>query len=167
MQYITSSQRTIGKRTIRWDPGPVPQGVDVTAERRGILELFRAWIRATPPSERRQTSRHEASGGRLWLGWWDRNQVFTAVSAELINISRGGALLRAIEPPQELREIWICLDASDTGECVPASVLEVEPVRRGAWSVRIEFSEPCPQGFLAETLVRAESRPSEDALSQP
>ncbi|MDR3637816.1 MAG: hypothetical protein P4L84_28680 [Isosphaeraceae bacterium] len=116
-----------------------------------MLELFRAWIRLAP-SERRQAARHEAGGGRLWLGWWDGNRVFTAVSTELINISRGGALVQAAEAPQELREVWVCLDVTEPGDCLAASVLSVEPIRPGACAVRIEFSEPCPQRFLAATI---------------
>jgi hypothetical protein len=154
----TSSGKTAPRRTVRFDPAPgavasTGSGADAgAAGARGVLELFRAWIRSAP-TERRQAARHGALGGRLWLGWWDSDRTFTAVVVEVRNISRGGALVHAAEPPQELREVWACLDGDEPTDCVAASVLAVEPVRPGAWSVRFEFSEPCPPQFLAASLV--------------
>ena len=149
-----TSFKRVSDKTIRLDSAPdgaVDTGAAARAQKRSVLDLFRAWIRSAP-AERRQAARHDASGGRLWLGWWDGGRVFTAISTEVMNISRGGALVRAVEAPQELREIWVCLDVTEPGDCVPATVLSVEPICAGAWTVRFEFSEPCPRGFLAATL---------------
>lgn len=149
----TSKFKKLAHRTIRLDmvPGKVADA-SAGAETRGVLEKFQTWIRSAP-TERRQAARHSTGGGKLWLGWWDSNRVFSAVNTEVVNISRGGALVRAAESPHELREIWVCLDVMEPDDCVPASVLSVEPVHPGSWLVRIEFSAPCPHGFLATTVA--------------
>jgi hypothetical protein len=155
-----SSFKRVASKTIRWDSAPGgagEAGPSAAARKGGVLELFRAWIRSAP-AERRQATRHSA-GGKLWVGWWDGNRVFTAVSADVINISRGGALVCSAEPPRELREVWVCLDVAEPGDCVPASVLSAEPIRPGAWAVRFEFSAPCPRAFLAATLGTPARRP--------
>lgn len=158
----SSTFRKVEDRTIRLDAGPAgaPCSGAVAAPsagKRGVLELFRAWIRSAP-AERRQAARHNAGGGKLWLGWWDGNRLFTAVSADVVNISRGGALVRAAEPPREMQNVWVCLDVTEPGDCVPGSVLSIEPVRAGAWLVRFEFSTPCPHAFLAATLAAPATR---------
>jgi hypothetical protein len=151
----SSAFKRVDDRTIRLDPAPRCRTVASPRGRQGIVALFRTWIRRAP-AERRLAARHQAGGGKLWLGWWDGNKVFTAVHAEVVNISRGGALVRTAEPPPELRELWVCLDLSGPGDCVCGSVLSVEPVRRGSWIVRFEFREPCPHRLLAASLAAPE-----------
>ena len=150
------------------DPAPgiaasAGAGTEPTTGKGGVLDLFRAWIRSAP-AQRRQAARHNAGGGMLWLGWWDGNRVFTAVATEVVNISRGGALVRSAEPPRELADVWVCLDVTEPGDCVPASVLSAEPIRPGCWLVRFEFSAPCPHAFLAASL--ASPAPSPKAVGR-
>lgn len=149
----TLTFKRISRKTIRLDPAP-GGGADVDAGswKRGVWDCILAWV-GSSPADRRHAARHEAGGRRLWLGWWDGDRVFTAVSTDLINISRGGALVRAVKPPAELREVWVCLDVTEPSDCVPASVLSVEPIQPGAWAVRFEFGSPCPHSFLSATLA--------------
>lgn len=158
-----SAFKRISHKTIRLDPAPGGGAEpDADSGKQGVWDSLLAWV-GSSPAERRNTTRHEADGRKLWLGWWDGDRVFTAVSTDLLNISRGGALVQAVKPPAELREVWVCLDVTEPSDCVPASVLSVESIHAGSWAVRFEFSAPCPHGFLAEAL----SGPARPPVSEP
>ncbi len=140
--------RTLGNKTIRCDPSPMGEPVDPErVVKAGLLTLFRNWI-ATPDQECRQTTRHAARTYVVWLGWWRGEEEFFALTARLVNISRGGALVFVEHPPAENHPLWICLGTPEPDECLAARALEVRRARRGECAVRLAFREPCPSRFL-------------------
>src|ERR1700728_3362597 len=86
-------QRSPGGKIIRHDPSPMDDSVSgACAERAGLLNQFRRWL-STPPREGRRARRHAAQTYLVWLGWWQGEHEFFALTARLANISRGGALV--------------------------------------------------------------------------
>ncbi len=142
----TTRRKRPADRRFRFDP-VLKEDQPAGSPDRGLVDLFREWISAVP-RERRQSARHEAAGFQVWIGWWRGGHEFFALSAELINISRGGALIQLTASPPERQDIWICLDALDSDDCVGAAAIDVKPVRRGWWSARLEFRAPCPHSFF-------------------
>jgi hypothetical protein len=115
---------------------------------RGLLVLFRKWI-AAATRERRQSGRHETGRVRVWLGGWPVGREFVALSADLRNLSRGGARIHVNAPlPPGLEKVWLGLDAPSPAAGVPAQVLEVLPVAQGRWQVRLAFGIPCPHQLI-------------------
>ena len=84
----------------------------------------------------------------IWLGWWRGEGDFFAINARLVNISRGGALITAIDPPPQRHKVWICLGSPDPADCIEATVRQVTTVRRRQCAVRLTFARPCPQAFF-------------------
>jgi hypothetical protein len=64
------------------------------------MELFWALI-GISSCDQRSMPRHAAAEFAIWLGWWRGEQEFFALTARLINISRGGALVTTLGPPPE------------------------------------------------------------------
>jgi hypothetical protein len=140
--------RPSGTKTIRCDPSPtdeMPQ--EERAEESGLLSHFRKWF-AAPPVECRSATRHAARTHVVWLGWWQGDQEFFALTARLANISRGGAMVLVRQAPPENHPFWICLGTPEPDECLAAKVLEVRTARRGECAVRLAFRDPCPSRFL-------------------
>jgi hypothetical protein len=131
------------------------------AERAGLLNQFRRWF--SRPQEGRRATRHAARTHVVWLGWWQAEQEFFALTARLANISRGGALVVVQQPPPENHPVWICLGTPEPDECLAAISLEVRNARRGECSVRLAFLEPCPSRFLEAAVC---GRTSERAASR-
>jgi len=137
-----------GGKTIRRDPSPMDDSVyRGRAERAGLLNQFRRWL-TKPPQEGRRATRHAARTYVVWLGWWQAEHEFFALTARLSNISRGGALIVVQQPPPENHPVWICLGTPEPDECLAAITLEVRTARRGECSIRLAFQEPCPSRFL-------------------
>jgi hypothetical protein len=153
--------RSIDGRQIRIDPSP-PEPPDSTEERNRFVELFRLLI-GSPTRDRRFMPRHEPAEFALWLGWWRGDAEFFANNARLINISRGGALLTAIDPPPQRHKVWICLGSPDPTNCVEATVLGVTTVRRRQCAVRVSFARPCPQDFFEAAVCGIASSPRPSA----
>ena len=140
--------RVSGNKTIRCDLSTREEASPVRcAERTGLLNQFRRWL-AAPPLECRRATRHAARTSVVWLGWWQGEQEFFALTARLANISRGGALVLVRQAPPENHPLWICLGTPEPDECLAAKVLEVRNARRGACAVRLAFRDPCPSRFL-------------------
>jgi hypothetical protein len=142
--------RSVDGRKIRIDPNP-PEAIEASEERNRFLELFRLLL-GVPVRDRRFMPRHEATEFAIWLGWW-RGEAkhqgdFFTTNARLINISRGGALITAIDPPPQAHKVWICLGSPEPADCVEATVRQVTTVRRRQCAVRLSFSRSCPQGFF-------------------
>lgn len=133
-------------RQIRIDMKAKPDA-QASEDRGTLMELFRAWV-ATRNQDRRHMPRHAPREFGIWLGWWRGDREFFAVTAKLINISRGGALLSVVGPPPENHGVWVCLGASEPTECVAGRVLEVTTLSRRECALRVVFDEPCPPGFF-------------------
>lgn len=116
---------------------PAPEG-----DRGKLTELFRSLI-GIPGRDRRSMPRHAAEFA-IWLGWWRGEREFFAIPARLVNISRGGALVTAINPPPGRHTVWICHGSPVPTECVEAKVLAVTMIRRREYGLRLVFTEPCP-----------------------
>jgi hypothetical protein len=142
--------RSVNGRKIRIDVNE-PETPAPKKDRSKLMELFRALI-GIPSCDRRSMPRHAAAEFAIWLGWWRGEQEFFALTARLVNISRGGALVTAIGPPPERHLVWICHSSPEPTECVEAKVLEVTRVRRREWALRLAFTEPCPHGLLEAAL---------------
>jgi hypothetical protein len=142
--------RPVDGRKIRIDPNP-PEAPEAKEERNRFLELFRLLL-GVPVRDRRFMPRHEAAEFAIWLGWWrgeaKSHKDFVTTNARLINISRGGALITAIDPPPHAHKVWICLGAPEPSDCVEAIVRQVTTVRRRQCAVRLSFTGSCPQAFF-------------------
>ncbi len=157
---------------IRFD---APPGDDLlrVAEEGDILALFRAWDASTrqlaphvyvyypdkdqgPGNERRENPRYLPAETRAWIGWWHGARFIVAPS-ELVNLSKGGALIFQDERPPMGQPIWLCLGAPHPLEYVQARVLDAIP-RPGSsdYCVRLDFHIPCPLSFF----VAAGHRPA-------
>jgi hypothetical protein len=151
--------RSSGKKSIRFDLSPAPSDVP-TAMRAGLLDRFRIWFQQSPP-DRRSLPRHKTHGYQIWLGWWRGDEAFFANPARLVDISRGGALLKVLDPPPEGFAAWVCVGSPDPRDCVESTVLEVRSTRGRECAVRIAFKEPCTHAFFEAavcSLARAKSR---------
>jgi hypothetical protein len=141
-------QRSSGGKTIRHDPAPSNDSFDrARTDRAGLLNHFQRWF-SKPPREGRRATRHAARTYVVWLGWWQGEHEFFALTARLSNISRGGALVVVPQSPPENHPVWICLGTPEPDECLAATTLEVRTARHRECSVRIAFCEPCPSRFL-------------------
>jgi hypothetical protein len=140
--------RPSGDKTIRCDPPPFAQaGPGVSEASAGVFDRFRSWL-AAPPRESRQAARHAARTSVVWVGWWQGEDEFFALTARLSNVSRGGALVVVRHAPPENHPVWICLGTPEPDECLASIVLEVRRLRRGECTMRLAFREPCPSRFL-------------------
>jgi hypothetical protein len=140
--------RPSGNKTIRCDPSPREETSQYgRAEGLGLLDHFRRWF-TSPPAEYRSSTRHAARTCVVWLGWWQGEQEFFALTARLVNVSRGGALVLVRQAPPEHHPIWICLGTPEPDECLASKVLEVRTTRRGECALRLAFRDPCPSRFL-------------------
>jgi hypothetical protein len=148
MHDSPARHRASGNKTIRCDPAPQEEAAhDWRAEPTGLLKQFRKWW-TPPPAECRSATRHAARTYVVWLGWWQGEQEFFALTARLANISRGGALILVRQAPPENHPLWICLGTPEPDECLAAKVLEVRRARRGECAIRLAFRDPCPSRFL-------------------
>ena len=157
---------------IRFDAPPGDELLRV-AEEGDILALFRAWDASTrqlaphvhvyypdkdqgPGNERRETPRYLPAETRAWIGWWHGSRFIVAPS-ELVNLSKGGALISQDERPPMGQPIWLCLGAPHPLEYIQARVLDAIP-RPGSsdYRVRLDFHTPCPLSFF----VAAGHRPA-------
>lgn len=135
----------IGEKSIRLDLPP--QDDEPESVQKGLLDLFRAWI-AQKPHERRAMPRHKTRPFQVWLGWHKVGEPFQANPARMVDISRGGAQLLVVDPPNPRSRVWICLGKPDPSDCVEATVLDVRIARRNVWTVRLAFRDPCPHSFF-------------------
>lgn len=97
---------------------------------------------------RRTSPRQTAAVNRARLEWWDEGQ-FHESYAQLSDISEGGALLVAENPPPLDATVWCSL-----GEPTPTDWVKAVVVRLNAGNqVGLAFPDPCPFDFrLAATL---------------
>jgi hypothetical protein len=150
--------RPSGNKMIRCDAPPREEGAQAgRAERTGLLDHFRRWF-TPPPPECRSAARYAARTHVVWLGWWQAEQEFFALTARLVNISRGGALVLVQQAPPENHLIWICLGTPEPDECLAAKVLAVRTTRRGECALRLAFRDPCPSHFLEAVVCGRTSR---------
>jgi hypothetical protein len=97
--------------------------------------------------ERRKHPRYPASSFRLWMGRWDEEE-FEIEATRLLDISRGGAALIALDAPPIGEMVWLCLhDAPRTGS-VRASVIGVHADDVEGYVVRLMFGEPIPDALF-------------------
>ncbi len=130
---------------IRFD-SPPDQGTTCRAEQGDILALFRAWDEA-PRKDRRSSPRYTPASTQAWVGWW-KGTRFLVSQAELVNLSKGGALVRLNNRPPTSQPIWICLGAPHPVDYVQCRVLDASPRLDGDFRARLEFHAPCPPSFF-------------------
>jgi hypothetical protein len=96
----------------------------------------------------RASVRHQGVVNRARIEWWEGGEIRGSV-ARLVDLSAGGALLIAEDPPPLRQTVWCCLEAPASTDWIKANV-----VRHGqAREVGLSFSDSCPTDFtLAATL---------------
>lgn len=137
----------------RYDSPPL-EGAPARVESGDILVLFRAWARRNR-LERRESPRYVSAETRAYLGWW-KGSRFLVTPAELINLSRGGALVEIVRRPPTSQPVWICLGRPEPAHYVQARALEVSAGNGGVQLVRLQFHTPCPADFFRATGRRGE-----------
>ena len=128
------------------------------AETGDILALFRAWHevdREGETLERRLAPRYTPATTRAWLGWWNRGS-FRVVNAEIINLSKGGALMQLEARPPSSQPVWLCLGTPYPIDFVQARVLGAEGKTDEPSFARLEFHTPCPPSFFLAAGFREE-----------
>lgn len=131
---------------IRFD-APPERGLTQCTEGGDILALFRAWNDAWP-NERRESRRYTPAETHAWIGWWHGSR-FLVTHAELINLSKGGALVEVDDRPPSSQPVWICLGAPHPIEHVQARVLDATLRPSGDYTARLEFYCAPASFFLA------------------
>ena len=149
---------------IRFDAPPGDEFLNV-ADDGDILALFSAWASARQQAmphvrvffpdkdqnsgaERRDAPRYLPAESQAWIGWWHGSR-FVVTPSELINLSKGGALLFLNERPPMGQPIWLCLGAPHPLEYVQARVLDAfSSPESPDYRVRLDFHIPCPLSFF-------------------
>jgi len=149
---------------IRFDAPPGDE-LSRLAESGDILSLFRAYDAAQhqllphvhvynhkksadDARERRQSPRYFPEETRAWIGWWHGSRFYVA-QIDLVNLSKGGALIYLAERPPTSQPVWLCLGAPHPLEYVQARVLDACPRLGSAeYRARVDFHTPCPLGFF-------------------
>lgn len=149
---------------IRFD-APPGEELSRLADSGDILSLFRAWeasqhslsphapvdhgdadTEAGP--ERRENPRYAPEETKAWIGWW-HGPRFIVIGINLVNLSKGGALIYLGERPPTGQPVWICLGAPHPLEYVQCRVLDACPHPGSLdYRVRVDFHIPCPLGFF-------------------
>jgi hypothetical protein len=139
---------------IRFD-SPPGLGARSQAEQGDILSLFRAHDQ-TVPDDRRRNPRYRPAQTHAWVGWW-KGSRFAIALAELVNLSKGGALVLLPDRPPSAQPIWLCLRSPGPSDYVQARVLDAAIQPAGDYRARLEFHEPAPLGFFFAAGLRAEA----------
>lgn len=152
---------------VRFD-SPPPFGPSYRSDPGDILALFQAWAGAGRfEVERRECPRYTPAETQAWVGWW-KGSRFLVTRAELVNLSKGGALVTLGKRPPSSQPIWICLGAPHPVDYVQARVLDAAPgienqaeaELEGAVIARLEFRAPCSPRFFLAAGQRVEERPA-------
>ena len=130
---------------IRFD-SPPDGALTGRADQGDILSLFRAWDGA-PRKDRREDERYTPAANRAWVGWW-RGGRFLVSQADLVNLSKGGALVHLGNRPPTSQPVWICLGAPHPVDYVQCRVLDAALKPAGDYLARVEFHAPCPPCFF-------------------
>ena len=130
---------------IRFDSPPEP-AVSARSEQGDILALFQAWD-AAPRKDRRCNPRYTPATAQAWVGWW-KGTRFLVSQADLVNLSKGGALVRLVNRPPTSQPIWICLGAPHPVDYVQCRVLDTTLKPDGDHLCRVDFHSPCPPNFF-------------------
>ena len=141
---------------IRFD-SPPEGGVSTRAEQGDILTLFRTWEEA-PRKDRRETERYTPAKTQAWVGWWKGGR-FLVSQAEMINLSKGGALVHLNNRPPTSQPVWICLGAPHPVDYAQCRVLDAALKPAGDFLARIEFHSPCPPSFFLAAGCRHDDDP--------
>lgn len=130
---------------IRFD-APPEAALSDRAGQGDILSLFRAWDDA-PRKDRRENERYTPAATQAWVGWW-RGSRFLVSQADLVNLSKGGALVHLGNRPPTSQPVWICLGAPHPVDYVQCRVLDAALKPAGDYLARVEFHAPCPPCFF-------------------
>jgi hypothetical protein len=125
---------------------PPQGGIPSRADEGDILALFQAWEHANQV-DRRESQRYLPVETRAYIGWWAGSE-FLVTRADLINLSRGGALVAIDRRPPTSQPIWICLGTPQPVHQVQARALEMTAGAAGYHHVRLAFHTPCPVSFF-------------------
>jgi len=142
---------------IRFDSPPTGE-LSRRAEGGDILALFRAW-QDTEVGDRRTSPRYAPAHSRAWMGWWIGARFFVT-RTELVNLSKGGALVHLLHRPPTSQPVWICIGSPSPLDYVQARVLATAPEtpdeRVREFVARLEFHTPAPSSFFVAAGCRAE-----------
>ena len=128
------------------------------AESGDILALFRAWQETEhelPADDRRSTPRYAPESTRAWVGWW-KTGSFQVANAEILNLSKGGALIHLDVCPPMSQPVWVCLGTPHPVDFVQARVIDPKGDGEVTFMARLEFHTPCPPSFFLAAGFREE-----------
>ena len=129
----------------RYD-SPPPGAMPWHVESGDVLTLFRSWVKANR-ADRRENERYTPKETHVYLGWWSGAR-FIVTDAEMINLSRGGALVKVDRRPPTSQPVWVCLGTPTPAHHVQARALDVTPGDDLDRLVRLYFHVPCPEDFF-------------------
>jgi hypothetical protein len=93
------------------------------------------------------------------MGWWIGARFFVT-RTELVNLSKGGALVHLLHRPPTSQPVWICIGSPSPLDYVQARVLATAPEtpdeRVREFVARLEFHTPAPSSFFVAAGCRAE-----------
>jgi hypothetical protein len=96
---------------------------------------------------RRREPRYAAST-LLWIQWWDSGEC-NGRSAELVNVSRHGAMIVSPVLLRVSQALRMFLEDLDDIDGVAASVLGAVEGKAGRHQLRLAFTQVCPDDFIA------------------
>lgn len=103
--------------------------------------------------DRRATLRHPARDNQALVGWWDGRE-FRQIAASFRNISLGGGLVIAAEPPRS-RRVWIRLEWPVKSQWRRARVMRIG-LDGGQSATAVSFPELCDEE-LFDALVAGQA----------
>jgi hypothetical protein len=93
--------------------------------------------------ENRRSFRYDPIQSSIYLGWWEE-PGFRTLAGELKNLSHGGALVLAPEPPPEGERLWLCMTGIPGGDWAEVVVVSMTLRSPTSHEVRVRFVEICP-----------------------
>ena len=103
--------------------------------------------------DRRSDPRFFSLEFRAWLGWRIDDERLCTIGVRLIDISRGGACVEAVEAPPRDRRVLLVLSGLKMAEgSVWSDIVTVGKKAGGTVVLRLSFAEPCPESLYVGVL---------------
>jgi hypothetical protein len=100
------------------------------------------------PMNRRESDRQSVVVNRARLEWWEKDAAYES-PATLVNISQGGALLIAENPPPVDQQVWLRFEEPTTTDWVKARVVRND----SSPTTGLAFPQPCPYDFYMAAVL--------------
>lgn len=102
--------------------------------------------------DRRGAPRYATEGTcRAWLGWFEAGEQRNT-TAEIVNLSMTGALIKVVAAPAPDQPVWLRLEEPQNSDWFEANIIEVHKRRWRKTFVRLAFKNSCPYDVFTAAL---------------